>query len=135
MNLGAVFFVGNLTCSFHMLHTWPTQIYVGPPTSTFLATLVAHIDDGICLDVVHVRVSQAQLFAPSLGGADDACGHCVLKGERTADSDHKLAWPQISWPAQHQHWEFHLQYEIQYSIQILTPLSQATIHPLIQIIL
>ncbi len=40
MNLGAVFFVGYLTCSFHMLHTWPTQFYVGPPTSTFLATLV-----------------------------------------------------------------------------------------------
>ncbi len=43
MNLGAVFFVGNLTCSFHMLHTWPTQFYVGPPTSTFLATLVVYI--------------------------------------------------------------------------------------------
>ncbi len=42
MNLGAVFFVGNLTCSFHMLHSWPTQFYVGPPTSTFLATLVTH---------------------------------------------------------------------------------------------
>ncbi len=40
MNLGAVFCVGNLTCSFHMLHTWPTQFYVGPPTLTFLATLV-----------------------------------------------------------------------------------------------
>ncbi len=40
MNLGAVFCVGNLTCSFHMLHTWPTRFYVGPPTSTFLATLV-----------------------------------------------------------------------------------------------
>ncbi len=40
MKLGAVFFVGNLTCSFHMLHTWPTQFYVGPPTSTFLAMLV-----------------------------------------------------------------------------------------------
>ncbi len=40
MNLGAVFFVGNLICSFHMLHTWPTQFYLGPPTSTFLATLV-----------------------------------------------------------------------------------------------
>ncbi len=40
MNLGAVFFVGNLTCSFHMLDTWPTQFYVGPPTLTFLATLV-----------------------------------------------------------------------------------------------
>ncbi len=41
MNLGAVFCVGNLTCSFHMLHSWPTQFYVGPPTLTFLATLVA----------------------------------------------------------------------------------------------
>ncbi len=40
MNLGAVFCVSNLTCSFHMLHTWPTHFYVGPPTSTFLATLV-----------------------------------------------------------------------------------------------
>ncbi len=40
MNLGAVFCVGILTCSFHMLHTWPTQFYVGPPTLTFLATLV-----------------------------------------------------------------------------------------------
>ncbi len=25
-----------------MLHTWPTQFYVGPPTSTFLATLVLY---------------------------------------------------------------------------------------------
>ncbi len=32
MNLGAVFLVDNLTCNFHVLHTWPTQFYVGPPT-------------------------------------------------------------------------------------------------------
>ncbi len=38
MNLSAVFFVANLTCSFYMLHTWHTQFNVGPPT--FLATLV-----------------------------------------------------------------------------------------------
>ncbi len=25
-----------------MLHTWPTQFYVGPPTLTFLAMLVQH---------------------------------------------------------------------------------------------
>ncbi len=42
MNLGAVFCVGNLTCSFHMIHSWPTQFYVGPPTLTFLATLVCY---------------------------------------------------------------------------------------------
>ncbi len=40
MKFGAVFCVGNLTCSFHMLHSWPTQFYVAPPTLTFLATLV-----------------------------------------------------------------------------------------------
>ncbi len=96
---------------------------------------MAHIDDGICLDVVHVRVSQAQLFAPSLGGADDACGHCVLKGERTADSDHNSPGSdQLTGPTSAL--GVSSEYEIQYSIQILdTPLSQATIHPLIQIIL
>ncbi len=38
MNLGAVFFVGNLTCSFHMLHTWPIQFY-RPSHLTFILTL------------------------------------------------------------------------------------------------
>ncbi len=56
MNLGAVFCVGNLTCSFHMLHSWPTQFYVGPPTLTFLATLVVSGNIDAFL-LVSVRVS------------------------------------------------------------------------------
>ncbi len=55
MNLGAVFCVGNLTCSFHMLHTWPTQFYVGPPTLTFLATLV------LCVKLSYVDVKYDEL--------------------------------------------------------------------------
>lgn len=38
----------------------------------------AYINDGICLDVIHVRVPQAQLFAVSLSRAHNPCGHSVL---------------------------------------------------------
>lgn len=54
-----------------------------------------HIDDSISLDVVHVRVTKAQLLAPSLSGADDSCGNCVLEGKRAANSNHKLPWSQV----------------------------------------
>lgn len=55
----------------------------------------SHVDDGIRLDVVHVRVPKAQLSAPPLGGADDPRGDGVLEGERAADGHHELAWSQV----------------------------------------
>lgn len=66
-------------------------------------SLFTHIDDGVGLDVVHVRVAEAQLLASPLGGADDAGGDGVLQGERAANSNHKLPWSQISWTTQRQH--------------------------------
>jgi len=66
------------------------------PVSLFVCfILFTHVDDGVGLDVVHVRVAQAQLLASPLGGADDAGGDSVLEGERAADGDHKLAGPQV----------------------------------------
>lgn len=67
-----------------------------------LCWLWPHVDDGVCLDVVHVRVPQAQLFAVSLGGADDAGGDGVLEGKRAADGDHKLPRSQVCAVAQEQ---------------------------------
>lgn len=58
-------------------------------------SLTPHVDDGVRLDVVHVRVPKAQLSAPPLGGADDPCGDGVLEGERAADGHHELAWSQV----------------------------------------
>lgn len=55
----------------------------------------SHVDDGVRLDVVHVRVLKAQLSAPPLSRADDPRGDGVLEGERAADGDHKLAWSQV----------------------------------------
>lgn len=49
-----------------------------------------HVDDGVRLDVVHVRVAQTQLLASPLGGADNAGSDGVLQGERAANGDHKL---------------------------------------------
>ncbi len=66
MNLGAVFCVGNLTCSFHMLHTWPTQFYVGPPTLTFLATLVLNMHTSNAFFLRHVYKNYFELW-PNLG--------------------------------------------------------------------
>lgn len=57
--------------------------------------ICSYIDDGVSLDVVHVRVAEAQFAASSLGGADDPRGHRVLQGEGAADGHHKLAWPQV----------------------------------------
>lgn len=67
-----------------------------------------HVDDGVRLDVVHVRVAEAQLFASPLGGADDAGGDGVLEGERAADGDHKLAGTKVRRPAEQQHRQLHL---------------------------
>lgn len=67
-----------------------------------LRWLWPHVDDGVCLDVVHVRVPQAQLLAVSLGGADDAGGDGVLEGKWAADGDHKLPRSQIGALAQKQ---------------------------------
>lgn len=54
-----------------------------------------HINDGVSLDVVHVRVAKAQFLAPTLSGADDSCGNRVLEGERAADRDHKLPGSEV----------------------------------------
>lgn len=77
----------------------------------FPAWFQSHVDDGVCLDVVHVRVPEAQLLAVSLGGADDAGGDGVLEGEGTADCDHELPGPQVSTVAQEQHWQLILRGE------------------------
>ncbi len=69
----------------------------------------AYIDDGISLNVVHVGVAKAQLSAPSLSGADDSRGNCILEGKRAADSDHKLPWSQVWWTAQQQYGKLGLQ--------------------------
>lgn len=54
-----------------------------------------YIDDGICLDVVHVGVAEPQLLPPALRGADNARGHRVLEGKGTPNGHHKLPWPQV----------------------------------------
>ncbi len=53
------------------------------------------INDGISLDVVHVRVLKAQLQAVTLGGADNASGDGVLQGERASYRHHKLTGAQV----------------------------------------
>lgn len=63
----------------------------------------AHINYSVSLDVVHVGVFDAQLFAISLRGADDASGDGVLQRKGAANSNHKLPWSQISRTAQRQH--------------------------------
>lgn len=67
-----------------------------------------HVDDGICLDIVHVRVPEAQLAAVPLGRAHDPRGHGVLQGEGAADGHHELAGPQVSRVAQQQRGELFL---------------------------
>lgn len=67
-----------------------------------------HVDDGVRLDVVHVRVAQAQLLASSLGGAHDAGGDGVLQREGAADGHHKLARSQVCRAAEQQHRQLHL---------------------------
>lgn len=53
------------------------------------------IDDGVGLDVVHVRVLKAQLQAVALGSADDAGGDCVLQRERASHRHHELTGAQV----------------------------------------
>ena len=65
--------------------------------------LCAHINNGISLDVVHVRILDAQLFAVSLCCADDTYGHGVLQGKGATDGNDKLTRSQIGRTAQRQH--------------------------------
>lgn len=58
--------------------------------------LKSHIDDGVSLNVVHVRVPDAELLAISLCRAHDACSHSVLQSKWAADGHHKLTRAQIS---------------------------------------
>ena len=37
-----------------------------------------HVDNSVCLDVVHIWIPEAQLLAISLSGADNAGGDSVL---------------------------------------------------------
>lgn len=68
-----------------------------------LSALKSHIDNSICLDVVHVRVPQAQLLAISLCSADDASGDSVLEGKGASNRNYKLSWPQVCTVAQKQY--------------------------------
>lgn len=72
-----------------------------------------YIDDGICLDVVHVGVAEPQLLAPALRGAHDARGHRVLKGKGTPNGHHKLPWPQVCRLTKQKNWQFTLQIKIE----------------------
>lgn len=69
----------------------------------FSALLYSHIDNSVRLYVVHIRVSEAQLLAVSLSGADDASGDSILEGKGAADCDHKLSGPQVCTVAQKQY--------------------------------
>lgn len=83
-------------------------LWGGAPRTGLEAAVHTHIDDGVCLNVVHVRVPEAQLPAIPLGCADDAGGHRVLQGEGAADGHHKLAGPQVCRVAQQQRRELFL---------------------------
>lgn len=72
-----------------------------------------YIDDGICLDVVHVGVAQPQLLAPALRGAHDARGHRVLQGKGAPNGHHKLPWPQVCRLTKQENWQFTLQVKIE----------------------
>lgn len=80
------------------------------PTDSFRPSVFfTHVDDGVCLDVVHVGVAEAQLLAPPLGGADDAGGDGVLQGERASYGHHELTWTKARRVAEQQHRQLHLQ--------------------------
>ena len=50
---------------------------------------------GICLDLVHVSVLEAQLQAVALGSADNAIGDGDLQGERASHCHQKLPGTQV----------------------------------------
>lgn len=63
----------------------------------------AHINNGVSLNVVHVGVAKAQLFATSLCGADDPRGNGVLEGKWATNGNDEFSWSQVSRSPQHQH--------------------------------
>lgn len=65
--------------------------------------LASYIDDGICLDVVHIWIPDAQLLSISLSWAHYASRDRVLEGEGAANGNHKLARSQVCRAAQWQH--------------------------------
>lgn len=79
----------SLSCQYLTGWGWPSQ--------------VTYINYGISLDVVHVRILQPQLFAPSLCSADNSCSHRVLQRKRAAQGHHELSSPQVRWPSQQQY--------------------------------
>ena len=70
--------------------------------------LLSHVDDGICLDIVHVGVTDAQLLPIPLRRADDPRGDGVLQGEGAADGNNKLTRAQVWGETQQQHWQLFL---------------------------
>lgn len=56
----------------------------------FESQSMTHVDDGVRLDVLHVRVFESQLQAIPMGRADDACGDRVLQGEENSNKASKL---------------------------------------------
>lgn len=62
-----------------------------------------YINNGICLDIIHIRVLQAELMAASVCRADDTSRYCVLKGKRASHSHHELPWSQVWWTAEQKH--------------------------------
>lgn len=57
------------------------------------ASSSTYVNDSVSLNVIHVRVAQAQLSSSSLSGTDNSSGNCVLEGKRAANSHHKLPGP------------------------------------------
>lgn len=64
-----------------------------------------YVDDGIGLNIIHIRVSQAQLFSSSLRGAHDPRGNCVLKGKWAADGNHEFSWSEVSRSPEQKYWK------------------------------
>lgn len=60
-----------------------------------VVTGVTNVNDGVSLDVVHVRVFEAKLHTVAVGSADNAGCDCVLQGEGTSNSYYKLSRTQV----------------------------------------
>lgn len=71
-----------------------------------------YIDNGICLNVVHIGVAEPQLLPSTLSSTDDPCRHCVLQGKRTSNRHYKFSWPQVCRLAEQKNWQFTLQTNI-----------------------
>lgn len=68
-----------------------------------VAAINIHVNDGVSLDVFHVRILEAQFMTSPLCGADDSCRDGVLQGKGAAHCNHEFPRPQIRRVAQKQH--------------------------------